>query len=89
VVNGLPQGLDGYVAGLRDVIRAFPDYRWQLRHLLIDGDLIAAHFADTGTHVSGRAVRTQEFAFYRVAGGRIAEVWVTADNLAVREQLNR
>jgi predicted ester cyclase len=64
VVNGLPQGLDGYVA-------------------------IAAHFADTGTHVSGRAVRTQEFAFYRVAGGRIAEVWVTADNLAVREQLNR
>jgi predicted ester cyclase len=88
VVNGAPQGLDGYVAGLREVVRAFPDYRWQLRHLLIDGDVIAAHFTDTGTHVSGRAVRTQEFAFYRVADGRIAEVWVTADDLAVREQLD-
>jgi predicted ester cyclase len=32
-------------------------------------------------------VRTQEFAFYRLAGGRIAEVWVTADNAAVARQL--
>jgi predicted ester cyclase len=88
VVNGEPQGLDGYVAGLRAVVAEFPDYRWELRHLLTDGDWLAAHFTDTGTHPStGRPVRTQEFAFYRLAGGRIAEVWVTADNLAVREQI--
>jgi predicted ester cyclase len=89
VVNGVPQGLDGYVAGLRAVVEEFPDYRWEPVHLLIDGDIIAAHFADTGTQVSsGRPVRTQEFAFYRVAEGLIAEVWVTADDLAVREQLS-
>ena len=94
-VNGRPQGLTDYVAGLRDVVRAFPDYRWRLRHLLVDGDWIAAHFADTGTHrgtalgvpPTGRAVQTQEFAFYRVETGRIIEVWVTADNLQIREQL--
>jgi predicted ester cyclase len=95
VVNGEPVGLDTYVAGLLAVVDAFPDYRWELRHLLADGDVIAAHFADSGTHrgvylgvpPTGRLVRTDEFAFYRVADGRIAEVWVTADNERVRAQL--
>lgn len=95
VVNGTPQGLEAYVAGLRTVVEAFPDYRWELRHLLVDGDVIAAHFADSGTHrgvflgvaPTGRVVRTDEFAFYRVADGRIAEVWVAADNDRVRAQL--
>lgn len=49
-VNGTEQSLNQYIAGLRDVIRAFPDYRWDLRHLLIDGCWISAHFHDTGTH---------------------------------------
>src|SRR3954464_5576700 len=88
VVNGEPVGLDAYVAGLRAVIEAFPDYQWELRHLLVDGDVIAAHFAGSGTHrgrwldaePTDRIVRTDEFAFYRIAEGRIAEVWVTADN---------
>jgi len=88
VVNGQPQGLGGYVAGLQAVVEAFPDYRWDLRHLVVEGPWIAAHFVDTGTHrgtyrgvaPTGRPVTTQEFAMYRVEGDRIVEVWVTADN---------
>jgi predicted ester cyclase len=95
VVNGEATGLAGYIAGLAAVVRAFPDYRWDLQHLLVDGDVVAAHFLDSGTHrgewlgvaPTGRRVTTQEFAFYRWSGGRIAEVWVTADNLRVLEQL--
>jgi predicted ester cyclase len=94
-VNGELQGLRDYVRGLEAVVQAFPDYRWELRHLLVDGDWLAAHFVDTGTHAgtfldvpaTGRKVTTQEFAFYRVAGGRIVEVWVTADNLRLVQQL--
>ena len=94
-VNGEVQGLTEYVAGLADVVRAFPDYRWNLRHLLIDGDWISAHFLDTGTHrdtflgvpATGRAVTIQEFSVYRLAAGRIAEVWVTADNHELMRQL--
>jgi predicted ester cyclase len=79
MVNDVRQGLEGYVAGLRAVVAEFPDYRWELRHLLVDGDRLAAHFADSGTSAAGgRVVRRQEFAFYRLAGGRIAEVWVGA-----------
>jgi predicted ester cyclase len=88
VVNGERQGIDGYVAGLRAVVEAFPDYRWDLRHLVVEGPWIAAHFVDTGTRLgtfrgvppTGRPVTTQEFAMYRVDQERIVEVWVTADN---------
>ena len=94
-VNGEPDGLARYVAGLRDVVRAFPDYHWELRHLLVDEPWVSAHFTDTGTHrgtflgvpATGRRVVTQEFAVYRFAADKIVEVWVTADNLAVLEQL--
>lgn len=92
-VNGEVQGLNAYVAGLTAVIRAFPDYRWNLRRLLVDGPWISAHFFDTGTHegmflgvpATGRTI--QEFATYRVDAGKIAEVWVAADNLDLLAQL--
>jgi predicted ester cyclase len=94
-VNGEIQGLDAYVAGLEAVVRAFPDYRWNLRHLLVDSPWISAHFLDTGTHrgtflgvaATGRTVGIQEFATYRVDAGRIVEVWVAADNLDLLRQL--
>ncbi len=94
-VNGEVQGLQAYVRGLESVVRAFPDYRWDLRHLLVAGAWVSAHFIDTGTHqdtflgvpATGRTVSTQEFAIYRFAAGRIAEVWVTADNLRLLDQL--
>ena len=94
-VDGEPRGLDDYIAGLEAVVTAFPDYRWDLRHLVVNEPWVAAHFIDTGTHegtflgiaATGRSVTTQEFAFYRVHEGRIREVWVTADDLALCEQL--
>ena len=94
-VNGEPQGLSAYVAGLKAVVRAFPDYTWQLHRLLVDDPWVSAHFFDSGSHrgawrgvaPTGRRVHTQEFALYRWSGGRIAEVWVTADDLYLLDQL--
>jgi steroid delta-isomerase-like uncharacterized protein len=94
-VNGEVQGLQAYVDGLQAVVQAFPDYRWDLQHLFVSGAWVSAHFRDTGTHrgtflgvpATGRAVSTQEFAIYRFQAGRIAEVWVTADNLRLLDQL--
>ena len=94
-IDGEQRGLAGYIAALQSVVRAFPDYRWELRHLFVDGPWISAHFHDTGTHqgsflgvpATGRAVSTQEFAMYRVQDGKIAEVWGTADDLHLLDQL--
>jgi predicted ester cyclase len=75
-INGNDQGFDRYVAGLRAMVEPFPDYRWEVRHLLVDGDRMSAHFADTGVHMpTGRTIDTQEFAVYRIADGKIVEVW--------------
>jgi aspartyl-tRNA synthetase len=95
VINGTDRGLDAYTGGLRAVVRAFPDYRWELRHVLVDAPWVAAHLADTGTHrapflgvpATGRSVRTDEFALYRIDAGRIAEVWGTAFAVHVLEQI--
>jgi steroid delta-isomerase-like uncharacterized protein len=94
-VNDEDQGLTDYVAGLREVVRAFPDYHWEIRGVLVDGDSIAAHFTDTGTHrgeflgvaPTGRRITTREFAVYHLRDGRIAEVWVAADNLKLLDQI--
>jgi predicted ester cyclase len=95
VVNGTQHGLDAYVEGLRIVVRAFPDYRWELRRLVVEPPWIAAHLDDTGTHrgeffgipATGRSVSTPEFAFYRIHTGRIAEVWGMAFHVPLLDQL--
>lgn len=64
-------------------------------HLLIDGKWVAAHLIDSGTHAgtfldvpaTGRSVQTQEFAIYCFNASLITEVWVTADNLRLLDQL--
>ena len=75
---------------------AFPDYHWQIRHLLVNRPLVAAHFTDTGTHTgapfvgvaaTGRPVQVDEFAVYAWRDGLIAEVWVASDRLAALDQL--
>ena len=76
-VNGELQGLEAYVAGLESVVEALPDYRWELRHLVVEPPWVAAHFIDTGVHAgeflgvppTGKAVSLQEFAFYRIEDG--------------------
>jgi steroid delta-isomerase-like uncharacterized protein len=94
-IDGTDRGLDEYATELRAVVRAFPDYRWELRRLVIDAPWVAAHFVDTGTHretylgvpATGRSVTVPEFAFYRVAAGRIAEVWGSAFHVHLLAQL--
>lgn len=86
VINGTDGGLDAYAGNLAVAVRAFPDYHWELRHLVVNAPWIAAHLTDTGTQseaflgvqATGRSVHAREFAFYRVDNGRIAEVWGTA-----------
>jgi predicted ester cyclase len=95
VINGTDRGLETYAENLAGVVRAFPDYHWELRHLVVDEPWIAAHLADTGTHrgeffgvpATGRVVSTPEFAFYRVDEGRIAEVWGMAFHVHLLEQI--
>jgi predicted ester cyclase len=94
-IDGVDGGPDAYAAELQAVVRAFPDYRWELRRLIIDAPWIAAHITGTGTHrgafrgveATGRSVAVPEFAFYRVDAGEIAEVWGSGFHVHLLEQL--
>jgi predicted ester cyclase len=94
-VNNRFVGLRHYRRSLERTVEAFPDYRWQLEHLIVEGEWLSARFTDTGTHrgeflcvaATGKPVRTMEFDVYRVVEGKIAEVWGTADNLTILTQI--
>ena len=78
-VNGEPMSAARYGEGLAEVVEVVPDFHWDLRQLLVDGDRLAALLIDTGTGPGGRTLQFHELAVYRVADGRIAEVWGDLD----------
>ena len=78
-VNGEPMSAARYGEGLAGVVEVVPDFHWDLQHLLVDGDRLAALLIDTGTAPDGRTLRFHELAVYRLADGRITEVWGDLD----------
>jgi len=78
----LPGGADAWLEDLEDLFRAFPDWHWRRIHLVVEEDRVAAHVRGSGTHrgefrgiaPTRRHANVPEFAFYRVANGRITEV---------------
>ncbi|KAF0845309.1 ester cyclase [Nocardia caishijiensis] len=83
IASETARGVDEYIAGIEAVVTGFPDYHWDLRHLLVDGTWLAARLLGTGTHTgpfrglaaTGRAVRVQELAMYRTHTGMITRCW--------------
>ena len=78
-VNDRVMSVREYGDGLAEVIALLPDFRWEIRHLVIDEPWLAAHLDDSGTTPSGGTVRLPEFAVYRFDEGRIASVWGDLD----------
>jgi predicted ester cyclase len=72
---------------------AFPDWRFELRALIAEGDLVAAHLPYHGTFEkpmsgidpTGRHADVDEMVIFRVADGRIAEAWEFLDTAYVFE----
>jgi predicted ester cyclase len=79
-INGELRGVAAYIAGLEAVVATFPDFHWDLRHLVVDEPWLAAHLIDTATHPRGHRISTQEFAVYRIEADAIVEVWGDLDH---------
>ena len=94
-VNDVPMGPAGVAAQFAPLFSAFPDWHWEMRHLVVDGDYIALHFTVTGTHrgsfqgikATGRRVTTVEFTLYRLEDDKFAEVWDLTDMDAVMRKI--
>ncbi len=74
---------------------SFPDQRVTIQKLIAEGDEVAGLATYTGTHAgpigefpaTGRSVESTFLAFFRIEAGRIAELWVEWDNVAMLTQL--
>ena len=96
-VNDVPMDPAEVAAQFPPLFSAFPDWHWEIRHLVVDGDNIALHFAVTGTHrgvfrdieATGSRVTTSEFTLYHVEDGKFAEVWDLTDMDAVMGQIRQ
>lgn len=88
LVNGSARSRREYVADVVATASVFPDYRWELRRAVLEGEWLAVHLHDTGTrlgdflgaHGDGAPVETDEFDMYRIVDGLIVEVEGTVDN---------
>ena len=74
---------------------AFPGYDIEVHDILADGDRVAVRGTFRGVHrgefqgiaPTGRAVSVPLMLIYRIADGRIAEHWMSADSLSLLQQL--
>ena len=83
----------------KDLIRAFytafPDYTHTPEEILAVGDRVVLRTTNRATHSgdfqgiapTGRRILFGQIAIYRMADGKIAEVWEEADLLGLMQQL--
>jgi len=88
-------GAEGQKAAPDMFRNAFSDTKLEVEALVAEDDLVAARWTITGTHTgpwagvaaTGRQVRFSGVNFYRVANGKIVELWNLRDDFGLQEQL--
>lgn len=89
------RSLEQFKDFLRQDAAVFPDNTQTFTHLLAEDDLAAVWATYEGTQMgqmgpfppSGKKVRFDFGAILRVESGKLAELWITWDNMAILAQL--
>ena len=80
---------------IRAFYAAFPDYAHTPEEILAVGDTVVLRITNRATHTgdfqgvapTGRRISFGQIAIYRMADGKISEVWEEADLLGLMQQL--
>jgi steroid delta-isomerase-like uncharacterized protein len=87
------EGFKGFLAGLHE---GFPDVRYEIQDLAVDGDRAIVRWVVGGTHrgvfngipATGKSISdVPGISWLRIAGGKIAEAWVVVDTLTLLTQI--
>ncbi len=96
--NDVPQGKEGFRQFFETTFRAMPDFRYTLKRIVADGDLVFMHCATTATHTggpwlgiepTGNRLEFDVVDMFRIEGGLIAEHWDVADTYSLFSQLGK
>jgi steroid delta-isomerase-like uncharacterized protein len=93
--DGDLHGIDEMKAFVAAYRRAFPDARSTVEDQVAEGDKVVTRWRARGTHdgelgaipPTGREFEMDGVTIERIAGGRIAEVWVARDELGLLHHL--
>jgi steroid delta-isomerase-like uncharacterized protein len=87
-----PEGLKQFVTRLRG---ALPDLNFTLGEYITEGDKVVARWKNVGTHAgsflgaapTGKSVSDHGVDIFRIANGKIAEIWIYEHDLQLMQQL--
>jgi predicted ester cyclase len=91
-----PEGPGNAEEGLRMLFTAFPDLHADVRQVVDGGDHVVARFELSGTNTgdyrylpapTGQRAVWEAIGIFRVADGKITEIWGSADRLGMFTQL--
>jgi steroid delta-isomerase-like uncharacterized protein len=89
------RSLDDFVSLQESFLTTFPDQQVRLDNMISEGSFVAVRAAYLGTQTgpmgnlpaTGKSVDAPFIAFFRIDAGKIAELWVEWDNVAILNQL--
>lgn len=89
------RGVEGFIAYMRQIHAALGDYTCTILEIIEQGERAAVRLRFAGRHqgpffgveATDREIAWAGAAFFRMAEGRIAELWVLGDVDAVKAQL--
>jgi predicted SnoaL-like aldol condensation-catalyzing enzyme len=94
----VPQGKAGFRQFFEATFKAMPDFRYTLKKIVADGDLVFIHCTTTATHTSGEwlgvpptgnRLNFDVVDIFRIQDGLIAEHWDVADTYSLFSQLGK
>ena len=90
------QGKTGFIEFFKTTFKAMPDFKYTLKKIVADGDIVMIYCTTSGTHTGGdwlgKAATGNRLEFdvvdiFRIQDGMIAEHWDVADSFKLFKQL--
>ena len=93
----VPQGKKGFIEFFEKCFKAIPDFRYTLKKIVSDGDIVMTFSTTTGTHTgewigqpaTGNKLNFDVVDIFRIQDGKIAEHWDVADTYLLFKQIGR
>ena len=92
---GVPPTREGVKQTFTILLKAYPDMKLNVLHLVAEGDYVVVHHQTTGTNkgefmgmpATGKAVKFDEMHLVRFANGKMIEHWGVEDSMTMMQQL--
>ncbi len=93
---GGKSGIEGFKQTVKALRFAFPDLRFTVEEMIVNGDKVVTRTTMQGTHKNSfmqvdptdKQVTVTGFDIYRIADGIVAERWGTLDGLTLMQQMD-